>query len=319
MKNVNKMGISIILIIMGLVYLPAQSILINEIQSSNENTLKDEDGDYSDWFELYNTGEDLVNLKDFGITDDPKDKFQWVFPEISINAKEHLLIFASGKDRVNVYNHYETVIREGDLWNYRVNTSEVVGDWKDINFDDSSWESGPTGIGYGDGDDDSVYVTIYNSKGEILNNWPKSIYTASYYTWFGQFLSVDDLNNDDKLEIIFNDYGEISNQKIYAYNVNGNIEKSFGKSLSGKTFKTNEVVSIFSPSLRNNCIVDVPNQFFSGLIDNKSRVTSNSIEEVSLFAKTEVTFQSRYEEAILMVFTSSSFMTKSAILNRSTD
>ena len=37
-------------------------VLINEVMSSNSISIQDEDGDHSDWIELYNPGEIEVNL-----------------------------------------------------------------------------------------------------------------------------------------------------------------------------------------------------------------------------------------------------------------
>jgi len=47
-----------------------QVIVINEIMSSNETTIIDEDGDYSDWIELFNNSNNTVNLLGYRITDD---------------------------------------------------------------------------------------------------------------------------------------------------------------------------------------------------------------------------------------------------------
>ncbi len=47
-------------------------------------------------------------------------------------------------------------IRAGDLWRYRKGTSEPSAGWKGLAFDDSAWFSGPSGFGYGDGDDATV-------------------------------------------------------------------------------------------------------------------------------------------------------------------
>jgi Protein of unknown function (DUF1800) len=48
------------------------------------------------------------------------------------------------------------LIAAGELWRYRKGTDEPEPAWKDIAFDDSSWLQGPTGIGFGDGDDQTV-------------------------------------------------------------------------------------------------------------------------------------------------------------------
>ncbi len=37
-------------------------VLISEFMALNNTTLRDQDGQYSDWIELYNSGPDTVNL-----------------------------------------------------------------------------------------------------------------------------------------------------------------------------------------------------------------------------------------------------------------
>ncbi|HPE34068.1 MAG TPA: CotH kinase family protein [Bacteroidales bacterium] len=79
----------------------AQSVLINEFMSSNLSTIADEDGDYEDWIELCNTGEEPFNLAGCGLSDDETDPYRWVFPETVINSGGFIIIWASGKNRTN--------------------------------------------------------------------------------------------------------------------------------------------------------------------------------------------------------------------------
>ncbi|MFP4191152.1 MAG: CotH kinase family protein [Candidatus Hydrogenedentota bacterium] len=76
------------------------NIVINEVMASNGETLSDEDGDYPDWIELYNTGDDAVNLEGWGLSDDSDDPFQWTFPDSVLEPGQFLVVFASNKDRV---------------------------------------------------------------------------------------------------------------------------------------------------------------------------------------------------------------------------
>jgi len=87
-------------------YLPGSysSIQINEIMPSNVSTLRDEDGDYEDWIELYNNSSISINLLNFKITDDPNNPNKWIFPSVTLGAHDFLLVFASGKDRVGGFN-----------------------------------------------------------------------------------------------------------------------------------------------------------------------------------------------------------------------
>lgn len=74
-------------------------VVINEFVASNSSTLVDEDGDSSDWIELHNPGSIPVNLAGFGISDNIAQPFRWVFPDVTIDAGEFLIVWASGKDR----------------------------------------------------------------------------------------------------------------------------------------------------------------------------------------------------------------------------
>ncbi len=79
----------------------ASHLRINEVMASNATTIPDEDGDYEDWIELYNAGSETIHLLGFGLSDDYGNPFRWVFPEISIDPGEYLLVWASGKNRNN--------------------------------------------------------------------------------------------------------------------------------------------------------------------------------------------------------------------------
>ncbi len=74
-------------------------ITINEILASNSTGIEDEDGETVPWIELYNRGDDPVNLSFFGLSDDPERPWRWLLPDTTLNSGEFLLIFASGKDR----------------------------------------------------------------------------------------------------------------------------------------------------------------------------------------------------------------------------
>ncbi|MBP7148667.1 MAG: Ig-like domain-containing protein [Acidobacteria bacterium] len=59
----------------------------------------------------------------------------------------------------------------GDAWAYAPGSVEPVAGWNLPGFDDSSWASGPSGFGYGDGDDATElgdmrngYVSVYTRK-----------------------------------------------------------------------------------------------------------------------------------------------------------
>ena len=50
-------------------------------------------------------------------------------------------------------DHWESVVLPGDQWEYLVPTSQPSSNWNQLGFNASSWNTGPSGFGYGDGDD----------------------------------------------------------------------------------------------------------------------------------------------------------------------
>lgn len=74
-------------------------IAINEVMASNATTVTDEDGDFPDWIELYNTTGNNINLNGFGLSDNAGNAFKWILPDVNMAPGSYLLIWASGKDR----------------------------------------------------------------------------------------------------------------------------------------------------------------------------------------------------------------------------
>jgi hypothetical protein len=74
-------------------------IQISEIVSSSSQSLLDENGDTPDWIELANVGLSPVNLNGFSLSDDINQTQKWVMSHYEMQPGEHLVLFASGKDR----------------------------------------------------------------------------------------------------------------------------------------------------------------------------------------------------------------------------
>jgi len=91
-----------------------QSVVLNEVVASNKSGLKDDDGEYSDWIELYNNTASDISLFGWTITDDIKDSRKWAFPEVVMPAGTYLVVFASEKDRKtdNKYLHTNFKLNE---------------------------------------------------------------------------------------------------------------------------------------------------------------------------------------------------------------
>ena len=70
------------------------TIFINEFLASNSSTNPDEAGEYDDWLELYNPGDEAYDLSGHYLTDHPDNPLKWQFPDdIIIPAQSWLLIW----------------------------------------------------------------------------------------------------------------------------------------------------------------------------------------------------------------------------------
>lgn len=77
----------------------AQGLVVNEVMSSNSGFLVDEDGDTSDWLELYNLSDTAIALAGYYISDSEGDHFKFALPDTTMSPGGYLLVFASGKNR----------------------------------------------------------------------------------------------------------------------------------------------------------------------------------------------------------------------------
>ncbi len=135
-------------------------VLINEVVSSNNRFLKDDEGDYPDWIELYNPTSSSVNLKDWSMSDSKKSQ-RWIFPNVEIAPNNYFVLFSSGKNKSPMTNdllvdHWETVVQEDDLWNYFIGDKEPPSGWQNSSFDASAFPKAMGGFGYGDSDDNTI-------------------------------------------------------------------------------------------------------------------------------------------------------------------
>lgn len=109
----------VILVITGIslggTFTGSRSLIINEVMTSNRSTLEDQDGDYPDWFEIYNPGNKPVSMAGYWISNNLENPFMWAMPEVIIEPEEYLIVYASGKDRAGTDIELHT--------NFRMNAS----------------------------------------------------------------------------------------------------------------------------------------------------------------------------------------------------
>jgi hypothetical protein len=137
----------------------SQGLKINEIMSSNTLIVYDEDGDTPDWLEIINSGNTEISLSDYYLSESKKNLLKWQFPEMKLEPNQTLLVYASGKDRLQTPLYWNTIIDIGQSWKYFIPSSEPSSLWKTYGFSETGWSTGASGIGFGDGDDNTVIAT----------------------------------------------------------------------------------------------------------------------------------------------------------------
>ena len=80
------------------------NIVINEICSSNDSFLPDENGECFDWIELYNPTDRVINLLGFGLSDKKSELYKYTFGDVEIKPKGYLIVYAVGNDGLENFN-----------------------------------------------------------------------------------------------------------------------------------------------------------------------------------------------------------------------
>lgn len=83
----------------------AANIVINEVMNNNSSVFPDEDGSFEDWIEFYNKGTVTVNLTGLKLRDLSPLPKTWVFPTVSMEPGEYLVVYCSDKNRLTYPLH----------------------------------------------------------------------------------------------------------------------------------------------------------------------------------------------------------------------
>ncbi len=71
----------------------ASPLFINEIMKDNTSTIADEFGGYPAWVELWNQGQQALNLSQYYLTDDGTDFNKWHLPAVTLDAGDFILLW----------------------------------------------------------------------------------------------------------------------------------------------------------------------------------------------------------------------------------
>ena len=129
---------------------------ITEVMVKNRTTLRDGDGDFSDWIELANLSDGPLSLAGCRIADRERRK-GWTLPGRELAPGERLILFASRKNRVGQELHTDFALSEND--------SLFLYDAGELPVDSVACTDSDSDISYALGEDGNWSETFYPTPG----------------------------------------------------------------------------------------------------------------------------------------------------------
>ena len=186
-------------------------IVINEIMASNNSAVSDEFGEYDDWIEIYNKGENPVDLTNYHLSDDLTNLDKYTFPNITLNPNEYLIVWADDDEE-----------DQGE-WHA---TFKLSASGEEIYLSDSDFNI-LDGFSFGAQETDLGYARVPNGVGDFV------IQDFTFSSNNDGLSSLLDVNNDSKeliriVDLIGRETVINSNTQVllYVYS-DGSIEKRY--------------------------------------------------------------------------------------------
>lgn len=76
-------------------------LIISEVMPVNISAVPNEKGEFSDYIEIYNSGDSPINLKGVGLSD-RSDRIKFLFPDYELPARGFVIVYATNKNYVNI-------------------------------------------------------------------------------------------------------------------------------------------------------------------------------------------------------------------------
>ena len=78
-----------------------EGLVISEVMTSNQAAVPDENGEYGDWIEIWNSSANAIDLENVGLSDDELS-IAFLFPKMTIGAGERLLVYCDKTNQATV-------------------------------------------------------------------------------------------------------------------------------------------------------------------------------------------------------------------------
>ena len=96
----------------------AAGVVLSEIMVENDMAVRDRDGEYPRWVELYNSTDAELSLSGYALSDREDDATKYPLPAVKLLPHEYRVVFLSGKNRAEVGGELHT--------GFKVNGSETL-------------------------------------------------------------------------------------------------------------------------------------------------------------------------------------------------
>lgn len=206
----------------------AQHLVLNELMSANDTTFLDEDGDFSDWVEIYNPTSSPVDLENYSLSDGFSNVDKWSFPSVSIPANGFLVVFLSGKNRAVAGNELHANFKLKSTGEYLIlsnSSGSIIDHFLPVSLDkDYSYGRLP------DGSNNAEYLTLStpnatNNNSDVIHfidfSRPQGFYASPfnlelscpdsiYYTLDGSLPSPQATLYESAIQIVNNSGNRLS-------------------------------------------------------------------------------------------------------------
>ena len=191
-------------------------VVLSELQAKNKATVTDADGEFSDWFELYNPGAESCDISGCYFSDDENEPMKWQLGELILAPGEYRVIYCSGKNRTEgemhtsfrLSNNGDTLLfssPEGqEIWRF---TYEKCPADASLSISGESYETGyfPTPGWPNTEDGYERFVAANDRHGALVVNEAMT-YNDSFHFHAGGFYDWVELRNVSGETINLSDY-----------------------------------------------------------------------------------------------------------------
>lgn len=225
------------------------TLVINEIMSSNKGAYADEEGNHYDWLELYNGTDEDIDLSGYGLSDEESGNTKWIFPSATIKSKGYLVVYLAGKTSNGLVANFALNKAGGETITLKRKTGKVVDSVKTVSLDKNTVMAR---------DENGKWITTKDfTPGYSNNDSGRKEYLASLQLESDD-LEITEFLPGNKGNISFDgnfySYIEVHNKgdkdiSLKEYSLSNDTSRPFYYQLPDVTLKPDEVYLVYTSEL----------------------------------------------------------------------